>query len=177
MPGYELVKGDEMKLFRRKHNTVMENRFKPKVEVRTEKPRRENGQADSEPIYSFTGNEKKGEKGSAKALRPLAALGSFLDGSVLTNRLVVRNIPYLLFITALAVLYITNSASAEKNRRESAKVVDELKELRYKYISTKSSVMFLSNQSQISLKLGESGIRENVVPPVKIFVTEQDQNP
>ena len=153
----------------------MENRFKPKVEERSEKPRRQTGQADSEPIYNFSGNKTRDEKGGRKTFRPVEALRFLLDGSVLTNRVVVRNIPFLLFITVLAVIYITNSATAEKNRRESVKVNDELKELRYKYISTKSSVMFLSNQSQISLKLKETGIRENVVPPVKIFVTEQQQ--
>jgi hypothetical protein len=77
----------------------------------------------------------------------------------------------------LAIFYISNSATAERNRRAAGKLEEELKELRYKYISTKSSVMYLSNPSQISNRLKETGIRENVVPPVKIFVTPEETRP
>ncbi len=154
----------------------MENRYKPQVEERPEKPSKRERQRVTEPLFDFSGNKQKDEKGGRRAFRPLEALGSFLDGSVLTNKVVVKNIPFLLFITVIAILYITNSANAEKNRRESARISEELKELRYKYISTKSSVMYLSNPSQISLKLMETGIRENVVPPVKIFVKKKESD-
>ncbi|MFO7722500.1 MAG: FtsL-like putative cell division protein, partial [Bacteroidales bacterium] len=100
----------------------------------------------------------------------LLLIRQLLDGTLLADQRMIRNIPYILFITGLAILYITNSATAEKNRREAAALSEELKELRYQYISTKSGVMYLSNPSQISKKLKDTDIRENTVPPVKIFI-------
>jgi hypothetical protein len=122
-----------------------------------------------------TSNASKKE--TRKGFRPIAAVSSLLDGSILTHKWIVNNIPYLIFMALLAIFYISNSATAERNRSAAGKLEEELKELRYKYISTKSSVMYLSNPSQISNRLKETGIRENVVPPVKIFVTPEETRP
>jgi len=114
---------------------------------------------------------------SDRRIKPVAFAGSLLDGSLLMNKWVSGNIPYIIFLAVLAVFYISNSATAERNRRDAVKLEEELKELRYKYISTKSSVMYLSNPSQISDKLKETGITDNLVPPVKIFVTQDETKP
>ncbi len=137
----------------------MENRFRPRVEEPAE-----TASAQSETKQT---NHKKTDR---ELFPPLKFLRQLLDGSLLANETVVRNIPFILFLTGLAILYITNSTTAEKNRRELARLTEEVKELRYKYISTKSGVMFLSNQSQISQRLKETEIRESTVPPVKIFI-------
>lgn len=159
----------------------MENRFKPRVE---EKPvdKKAEPKRSAEKQYGDQGNtvrsEKSGGESSRFRVNPALAIRQMLDGSILTNDKVIRNIPFILFITGLAILYIANSATAEKNTRELNRMSDELKELRYMYISTKSSVMYLSNQSQISLRLKETGIKENIVPPVKIFIPKNnDQHP
>jgi hypothetical protein len=168
-------------LNRKKQQPVMENRFKPRVEEKpvsnTAEPKR-----PAEKQHRDQGNTVRGEQsdkqGSTFRVNPASAVRQLLDGSILTNDKVIRNIPFILFITGLAVLYIANSATAEKNTRDLNKMSDELKELRYMYISTKSSVMYLSNQSQISLRLKETGIKENIVPPVKIFIPKSnDQHP
>lgn len=142
----------------------MENRYRPPSE---ETPGRQKQERTSR---KSTGNGTRLLKTPALLIRQL------LDGTLFANEKVVKNIPYILFIAGLAILYITNSATAERNRRELVNLTDELKELRYKYISTKSSVMFLSNQSQISERLKETGIRESTVPPVKIFVKTPSEN-
>lgn len=155
-----------MALFKRyRRNPVTENRFKSGNEQQATSTRKEE--------HSERNRERSGDS-SFRWLNPLVAVHRLLDGSLLTNEYVVRNIPLILFITVLGIIYITNSATAERNRRELLNATDELKELRYKYISTKSSVMYLSNQSQISKRLKEKGIKENTVPPVKIFTGEHD---
>ena len=143
----------------------MENRFKTRNETKAASSRKEE--------HSERKREKSGGS-SFRLLNPLIAIRRLLDGSLLTNEHVVRNIPLILFMTLLGIIYITNSATAERNRRELLNSTEELKELRYKYISTKSSVMFLSNQSQISKRLKDKGIKENTVPPVKIFTGDRN---
>jgi hypothetical protein len=156
-----------MGLFRsKKSKSVMENTLRPKVE----EPAAASGEVFREEPSSGNGNRQKSGEPQGPRLKPLLWLRSLLDGTLLADERMIRNIPYILFLTGLAILYISNSSTAEKNRREAAALTDELKELRYQYISTKSGVMHLSNPSQISKKLKETGIKENTVPPVKIFI-------
>jgi hypothetical protein len=171
-----------MKLFGKKKEPGMENSFKPRVEPPREKRfgrRKASEQATpSESNPESDGNRSRGTKKERAPWMPIAAVGSVFDGTVLTNRMVIRNIPFILFIVLLAIIYISNSSSAERNRRDANKLDEELKELRYEYISTKSAVMYLSNPSQIGERLKERGLQDNLMPPVKIFIREShgDQN-
>lgn len=122
-------------------------------------------------------SEKTKGKGKSLLTMPLTLLRNLLDGTLLTHDRVMKNIPFILFITLLTILYITNATMADRNRREFNLTHEELKELRYKYISTKSGVMYESNQSQISYKLKETGIKENITPPVKVFIQPNTDNP
>ncbi len=152
-----------MGIFKRNKNEVQENRFRepvaPKMQESGDRPKKE---ARRKP---------KQQKGP----RFQFGVRQLLDGSLFANEKVVKNIPFILFLAGLAILYIGNSSVAERNRRNLAKLTEDLKELRYQYISTKSGVMYLSNPSQISDRLRETGIRESTTPPVKIFV-KQDEN-
>jgi len=169
-----------MPLFRRRKGSVMENSYrKPSAEPRKGRFNRRrmfsSVHATMGDSTGSVGNASKKEK--RKGFRPMAAASYLLDGSLLTHKWIVSNIPYLIFLALIAIYYISNSATAERNRRAAVQLEEELKELRYRYISTKSSVMYLSNPSQISNRLKETGIRENVVPPVKIFVTPEETRP
>lgn len=95
---------------------------------------------------------------------------SFFDGTILTREKVLKTLPFLFFLTILAVIYITNSYYAERTIRNIEKIKNELKELRTEHISVKSEIMFRSKQSEIAVKLIQFGIKESVVPPVKIFI-------
>ncbi len=95
---------------------------------------------------------------------------SFLGGAFLLNQKTVRQLPFLLFIAILGLVYIANSYYSEKNIRRTDKMQRELKELRYEYISTKSQLMQLQRQSQIAKMLAKKGINESLVPPTKIFI-------
>jgi hypothetical protein len=87
--------------------------------------------------------EKRSRKGRKR-------VREFLGGEYLSKEWVVGNLPYLLFLTVLAIVYIGNTYYAEKTFKEIEHTKSELKELRYKYISTKSELMFQSRQSEIS---------------------------
>lgn len=93
---------------------------------------------------------------------------SILDGSFLTRENLLKQIPFIIFITVLGVFYIANSYNAEKTIIDISRTKKELEELRYEYITTKSNLMFMSKQSEVAYRLANSQVKESVVPPVKL---------
>lgn len=98
------------------------------------------------------------------------SVSGFLDGKFFSRENLAKQIPFILFITFLGVLYIANSYNAEKTIIEIGKTKREIEELRYAYITTKSDLMFHSKQSEVAYKLKNSGIKESLVPPVKLYL-------
>ena len=95
-----------------------------------------------------------------------------IDGSILTRDSVINQLPYVLFLTFIAVLYIGNRYHAEKIVRESIQIQAELKELRAESITTASKLMFISKQSEVAKLVNEHGLglKEAVEPPKKLVV-------
>jgi hypothetical protein len=114
--------------------------------------------------------DHKGKSYERGADTPVQAL---LNGSFLTRNRVIRLLPYLLFLTFLAVIYISNVYYGERLQRETDRIQRELKEDRYEYITTKSRLMFKSKQSEVARDLDDSGVKESTVPPVKVIVKEK----
>lgn len=95
-----------------------------------------------------------------------------MDGSILTRDGVVEQLPYILFLTFLAVLYIGNRYHAEKILRETDNIQITLKELRAESITSASKLMFISKQSEVARLVRENGLelKEAVEPPQKLVV-------
>jgi cell division protein FtsL len=83
-----------------------------------------------------------------------------------SHRWIVKNIPFFLFLSALAVVYIYNGHYADKTIRNINKVSKELRELQYEYKTLKSEVMFRSKQSEMAKAVEPLGLKELVVPPI-----------
>lgn len=98
------------------------------------------------------------------------SLQSILGGGFLANKKTAKNLPFLLFLAFLAIIYIGNSFAAEKNIRKIEKLQKELKELRYEHIYTKSKLMSKIRQSEVAVSLTKEGIKESRTPPGKIKV-------
>jgi hypothetical protein len=79
---------------------------------------------------------------------------------------IVKNIPYFLFISVLAVLYIYNGHYSDNTIKDINKTSKELKELQYEYKSMKSEVMFRSKQSELAKAVEPLGLKELVQPPM-----------
>ncbi|MEI6852530.1 MAG: FtsL-like putative cell division protein [Bacteroidota bacterium] len=105
------------------------------------------------------------------------SLRTILDGSILTRDAVVRLLPFGIYMAFLIVAYIGNSYYSEKIIRKTSKVRNELKELEYEYISTKSDLMDVSKQSEVAIRLDslKTGLKESLVPPIKIFENVQSK--
>lgn len=87
-----------------------------------------------------------------------------------------RNMPYLGYLTILAIIYISNNYYAEKTFRKIEKTKKELKELRFQYISSKSDLMFHSKQTEIAKRVIHAGLQETTIPPYKIFYDRDTLN-
>ena len=99
-----------------------------------------------------------------------ARFRDILDGSLLTRDNVVSQLPYILFLTLLLILYIGNRYHAERVIRQSLELQTELKELRARAISTASELEYLSNQSQVTRLVEQKNLGLNYPeePSVKI---------
>ncbi len=97
-------------------------------------------------------------------------LSSVFSGTFLTNEKNLKHLPFILYLGLMAILYIANGYYADDKIREENKTNNQLKELRSEYISVKSDLMFASKQSEVAKSAEALGLKEPVVPPVKIEV-------
>lgn len=97
-------------------------------------------------------------------------LSSVFSGTFLTHEKNLKHLPFVLFLGLLALFYIANGYYADDKIREANKLSNQLKELRSEYISTTSDLMFASKQSEVAKSAEALGLKEPVVPPMKIEV-------
>jgi len=81
-------------------------------------------------------------------------------------RWIVKNLPFFLFLSVLAIVYIYNGHYADNTVRSINKVNRELKELQYEYKSLKSEVMFRSKQSELAKAVEPLNLKELLQPPM-----------
>ena len=84
----------------------------------------------------------------------------------LSYKWVVKNIPFFLFLSALAVLYIYNGHYADKLTRKINVTEKHIKELEYEYKTIKSEVIFRSKASELVKVVEPMGLKELIEPPV-----------
>jgi len=98
-------------------------------------------------------------------------LGSVMSGSFLSRDAAVNALPFMFFLTLIALLYIANGYYAEEQIRKMNKLTNELKELRSEYIISKSELASVSKQTEVALRALPLGVKESVEPPSKIMVS------
>ena len=116
--------------------------------------------------------ETKVEK-TSRPKKPNKIARSFLNifsGNFLSKDNVIHQLPFILFLTLIGLVYIANGYYAEKSVREISRINTELKELKSEYITSKSELMFMSNQSEVARASASLGLKESTVPPKKIVV-------
>lgn len=93
-----------------------------------------------------------------------------IDGSLLTIRSVLDQIPFILFLVFLAIVYIANRYQAEKMVRELTHLKTEVKDLRAEQITTASELMNLSRPSNVEKLIENRGLelKQPKEPPHKI---------
>lgn len=83
---------------------------------------------------------------------------------------IVRNMPYLMFLTLLCIIYITNNnraISLTRSIKERSKVQ---KELKWKYLDLQSELMNQTSESQLIRKTEHLGLRPLEIPAFEIKI-------
>lgn len=95
-----------------------------------------------------------------------------LSGSIVSDRIVLKNLGVFIFLTVLGALYIGNRFHAEKITRETARLSVEVSDLRAESLSTSASLMTVSRQSEVyrMVKEKELGLEELKEPPFRLVV-------
>ncbi len=89
---------------------------------------------------------------------------------------IVKNIPFFLFLAALAILYIYNGHHADKLVRKIATTEKNIKELEYEYKTVKSDLIFRSKASELVKAVEPLGLKEPRVPPMLLSDTVARKN-
>src|ERR1700679_2226927 len=85
---------------------------------------------------------------------------------------IVNNIPFLAFIVVLCVLYISNSHRALEMQRELNVQHKTLQELRWKYMDTKSQLMYVKTETQVIKNAENIRLKPSLLPAYKITVPQ-----
>lgn len=110
-------------------------------------------------------------KKTKKANRGRRRVQEVLGGDYLSKSTVTDNIPFLIYLAVLALFYIANTYNTERMYKQIERTKTELKELRYQYITARSSLMFESKLSELNKRTEAIGLKETLLPPFKIFYT------
>jgi hypothetical protein len=98
------------------------------------------------------------------------SIRDLINGSLLTKEAVIRQLPYIIFLTLIALIYIGNRYHAEKVIRKTVKLQSEVRELRAEAITTSAELMFISKQSEVSKLVKRRNLElEELVEPPKII--------
>lgn len=101
------------------------------------------------------------------------SLANVLNGTFLTREKVLANMPFLLFVAGLMLVYIGYGYWTERTERELDRTGTELKEMRSEYITIRSHLEKAERQSQVADDIVGLGLRESRVPPLRITVDKK----
>lgn len=115
------------------------------------------------------------KENSKKQVKTGTFMKELLSGSMVSEKLILKNLGYISFITLLAAIYIGNRFHAEKITRESTKIQREVKDLRSEALSTSADLMYVSRQSEVIRMVKEKGLNleELKTPPYKLLVNKK----
>ncbi len=99
-----------------------------------------------------------------------ASVKGVLEGSLIAEK-VRRNMWYVLFVTVLGIVYISNGYSMEKLHRERAELERRVSDLRFESITAAADLMFMRKQSEVIKRIKKEGLtlEESKEPPMKLY--------
>lgn len=103
----------------------------------------------------------------------MAKTKSFKEYTALGNisaELVFKNLPFVLFLGFIAMIYIANAHYSEKKVRQIQNLQGELKQQRWQYMSLKSELMYQSKRSEVIKSVKPLGLKAKKQRPNKIVV-------
>lgn len=86
------------------------------------------------------------------------------------------NLPFVVFLTFLAVVYIYNAHTSERSLREIDVLRKEVKDYRWQYMDLKQELMYGSTQSQLAKNLEETGVKPISKVPLRLIDENTSSN-
>lgn len=139
----------------------MANRFK---EVEKAEEIREEKTETARKEQNTSSTSKKG--GLAKSL------STVFGGNFLGNPGIIKQLPFIFFLSFIALFYIANGYWADDKIRQMNKLTNELKELRSEQVSIQSGLESVTNEVHVAEKAKSIGLEESRIPPMKIVIKD-----
>lgn len=104
-----------------------------------------------------------------------AFVKELLSGSMVSEKIILKNLGYVALVTLLLAVYIGNRFHAEKITRETSRLQREVKDLRAEALSTSADLMYVSRQSEVIRLVRDNGLNleELKAPPYKLLVSRK----
>lgn len=105
----------------------------------------------------------------------MAKKGTFKNFTSMGNfsaEWVLKNLPFVLFLGFLTLMYIANAHYAEKRTREIIRLQKEVDDLKLEYNSLKSEINYSSRRTELSKALRDKGLNADLRHPKKIIIQE-----
>lgn len=102
-------------------------------------------------------------------------LRGLIDGTLLTRKKVVKQLPFIFYLVFLGLIYISNRYHAETLRNRIEDLREVTNELRSEAIFVSSELMKLSRQTEVAAEVERKGLglKESEEPPKKIVVEKK----
>lgn len=120
-------------------------------------------------------NKETNKENNKKQIKPGSFIKELLSGSMVSEKIILKNLGYVSLLTFLTAVYIGNRFHAEKITRESTRLQREVKDLRAESLSTSADLMYISKQSEVYSMVREKGLNleELKTPPYKLLVDKK----
>lgn len=93
-------------------------------------------------------------------------------GNWFTGENIIKNVPFLLLIGVLGIVYIANAHYHLQLERKIDSKEKQVQKLSWEYMTTKSDVMYKSKQSEVAKAVKEIGLKPLTEPPKIIEVSK-----
>ncbi|MCG9910847.1 MAG: hypothetical protein MH137_06045 [Flavobacteriales bacterium] len=131
-------------------------------------PKNEPIQPSAVESNSGASSPKKGKKGF------FFSPAKILKGEFLADEKVIKHLPFVIFLTGIAMVYIANAYYVERKVVKIQALNKRVKDLHTNYVSIKAELMYSMKQTEIATKLAETGLKESVTPPKVIRINEKE---
>src|SRR5688572_26968241 len=113
--------------------------------------------------------EPKEKETSGTARKVTRSFVEVINGNVLTREYVVRNIPFLVFLTFLMLTYIGLGYYGSSRVKKIENLKSEIIELKSEYLSTSTELNMISGQKQIADSTASMGLSEKRDHPPRVI--------
>ncbi|MDR2131238.1 MAG: hypothetical protein LBP56_08790 [Odoribacteraceae bacterium] len=98
------------------------------------------------------------------------SLQELMDGQLLGDKIIWRNLGIILFLTFLGIIYIYNRNLMEARRRARVDLIQEVEGLRYESLSVALELIKISSQAEVVRRVEREGVGLEISkdPPIII---------